>query len=469
MVLARTARGGGGGGSLGDSFWPGARGDVGPLWRAVARPHVALASAGGVAVAAGTLLWVCLRTNNDLDDLHQLKLAQDPIITRLWEHCAAPADGDEGTSPKEDAWKLHSIVVLTNHGDISAIATWPGETQSSAASALFDCRPKVLPRYWRLNQRVSFQVVDANGARQDQSFTPDFLEEGTGGRHYLCAAGQLTGVGFRQMVSMGRHLSNAYASFLTELVGSGDLARHVYVRSAITKRALASAVGLMMSLLASPEAVEAFGDGSELGIHASPARGSSSASAQQEASVGDQGDLGEHLLARWCHQLPWPCGGTGVGALVGEGTGCVSIEQGAKLVAEGEAASCGIVASESEAAQLLADWRELLLREEPPSLAVVSAEGAVLSAAVTALLGHRACADPLVARPPFASRLVVERWRPKSFSGSPRFLVRVLWNGRDVTERIPGCDGGGLSELVPGQGGCDASVLGALLAASIRA
>eukprot|EP00927_Polykrikos_kofoidii_P036040 TRINITY_DN30482_c0_g1_i1.p1 TRINITY_DN30482_c0_g1~~TRINITY_DN30482_c0_g1_i1.p1 ORF type:complete len:453 (+),score=53.96 TRINITY_DN30482_c0_g1_i1:74-1432(+) len=414
------------------------------LRKFVRKPRVLVTAAAAFAVFAATyLFWVFLLSSEDMKALDGLTLRQEAHITRLWEHCAAHVDGDEGSSLSTDVWTLQSIVVLGSHGDSSPLATWPGESADSSKMALFDCSPKDLPRHWRLNQRIDFQVVDRNGVRLNRSFTPEFTDETVN----VCAPGQLTGSGFRQAVTTGRYLGNVYDSFLTELASKGDMMRRVYVRSMDTQRSLASAVGITMALLASPESVEVFGHGTELSVRVD--QGGENALAndkQQDLTTGDWA-LGDHLLARWCHRLPWPCGH---GARFVSNDECVSDHRGAQLISSSEAAVCGGVPPE-RVVSFLAQVRRMLYLKKSPSIAIFSADGPVLSATMVALLGRQqACADPLMARPPFSSRVVFERWTSSSHTGPSSSQFRVLWNGEDVTARILGCS------LI---GGCDESII----------
>ena len=61
--------------------------------------------------------------------------------------------------------------------------------------------------------------MSADGKRLDRSFTPDLLpaedDSSEFSLKYPCGPGQLTGVGFRQSVGLGKHLANAYG----ELIG----------------------------------------------------------------------------------------------------------------------------------------------------------------------------------------------------------------------------------------------------------
>ena len=57
--------------------------------------------------------------------------------------------------------------------------------------------------------------MSTNGSILDRSFTPDLLpeQEDAGGEfryRYPCGPGQLTGIGFRHAVGLGKHLADAY-------------------------------------------------------------------------------------------------------------------------------------------------------------------------------------------------------------------------------------------------------------------
>mmetsp|Transcript_9472 Transcript_9472/g.19124 ORF Transcript_9472/g.19124 Transcript_9472/m.19124 type:complete len:446 (-) Transcript_9472:91-1428(-) len=404
---------------------------------------------GTVTAALFAFAWTREDLAAGIDDV---RFAEDKNIVRFSDHCAAPGDGAEGAlaqgeaAARPAAWRLHSALALLGHGDSSAARPWPGDV----APATWDCQPEALPRYWRLNKHVQFLVIGQGGAKLDRSFTPDFLPPrpsevaGESADDYVCAPGQLTAAGFRQAVFLGRHFAQAYGDLLSR-GASGSASPRLHVRSVDTKRSLSSAVGLLMAFLAAPQLVKLFGDSSEVPIHVWPnATGSSSRIEEME--------LGDHLLARWCHQLPWPCR---KGVL--ESERCVSVEQAAATVARGEAELCRSPYPDVglSGPSLLASEVERLRRAEEGAFVLASTDGRTLTAALRLLLGDTVCDSPLSARPPFASRLVLERWSDPATAG---FRWRVLWNGVDVSAKVKGCSGG--ADASPA---CSEAALAALL------
>jgi len=323
--------------------------------------------------------------------------------------------------------------VFFNHGDISPVLDWPGDS-----GVEWDCAPQVMPRYWRRNEGVRFQVLGVDGARLERSFTPDFAGDGQSGdsNEYRCARGQLTGIGFRQMAGLGRHLAEAYA----ELMGPG-----FEVRSLDEKRLLASVVGVLITLLTTPQAHQAFKEGDELIIRA--LRNATSAAADEEAHApptplggffdGAAGAetrtgflLADHLLARWCHQKSWPC-------RQGDEQSCLSVQRVASLVAASERHAAESLASQPAHSEELVSQLAALGGPGAPhrGLALSGVEGPLLTSLLLRLFGDEVFKDPAMMRPPYASRLSVERWQ----LAEGGYYWRVLWNGVDVTHKVTGC------------------------------
>lgn len=393
----------------------------------------------GTLVAA---LFVFTWSRDDLSaSLNNVNFSEDKHLARFADHCVAPADGVEGTLRHDltGRFRLHSVIVFFAHGDSSAILPWPGE----APGVFWDCSPQALPRYWRLNKRVEFPVVGSNGERLERSFTPEFAHQqlNSPSSPYMCAPGQLTSTGFRQAVYLGRHLAQAYDAHLGHIFASGPSL--LVVHSLDTKRSLASAVGLLMALLAAPEVISLVTSGMEVPIQIQP-----------NLSSGDQYtenmELGNHLLARWCHQLPWPCESNMLG-----GPQCISVEGAAELVSKSEVDTCKSLPAGTRA------WDPLLLAEverlfqvQNGSFTLVSTEGRALTGALKAFIGAVVCGDPLTARPPSTSHLAIERW----VDPADGFRWRFLWNGQDISAKIVGCSG---QETL----GCSEAAIKALLSA----
>ena len=55
----------------------------------------------------------------------------------------------------EEVPELLSAVVFMAQGEVSPSRGWPWDPQAPS----WDCRPADLPRHWRINGRVQFQVL----------------------------------------------------------------------------------------------------------------------------------------------------------------------------------------------------------------------------------------------------------------------------------------------------------------------
>lgn len=399
----------------------------------------------GMAFAGVSLL---LWSRSRIDET-SISLMEDRNVARFSDYCVAPGDGAEGAMPlaSEGGPELRDVVVLFAHGDSSPELAWQGDEPVS-----WSCAPEALPRYWKRNEDLDFQVIAPNGSRVNTSFTPDMLEGGdteAAPRPYTCAGGQLTPFGFRSMAALGRHLANAYGDHLTS-------ADKLHVESVNAKRSLASAVGVVMALLTTPRAHELFPAGAALPIRLRPEALVPEAAHHPpgpdalEALLGGRSpdevgltstqivSVGDHLLSRWCHQLPLPC----------RAGACVSMEAAAEIVARGERGVCQslpqLVASSS---RLLKQVGQLAAGNEGRSLSLVSVDVRSLTGALLSLLGEAGCKSSEHLRPPLGSRLVFERWHD---GAGARW--RVLWNGGDITDGVGGCD----SKFPPG---CDDAMM----------
>ncbi|CAK0789795.1 unnamed protein product, partial [Prorocentrum cordatum] len=398
---------------LADSRWP--RGVLSAL-RPLGRP---LGCASG-AVASSLLLlaWWARELAGELDDL---SLREDPLVARLSEHCGARGreELEQEREGEEQGLRLHSVLVIAGHGDSSPEAAWPGE---AGAGASWDCTPEVLPRYWRLNGLVRFRVATAEGRALERSFTPELGPQG-----YACGPGQLTGRGFVQMARLGRDLSAAYDGHIGRAAAAGW--RLLRVRSLDSRRSLASAVGLLMSLLGTPEALAALGEGSELRLAVEPNASADVLAAPEGAPLGGLRP-GDHLLARWCRSLPLPCAAGGR---------CTTLEEAGGLLERGEEGFCRWLASPPGAA-----WRRRLLADCTRSSSAAAApsrcgaptarcwpprgrrcSGRAPAAAPSWRPGRpslRTWRGPwraTASRPPAPRRTSAARWRARS-RGSPR-------------------------------------------------
>lgn len=387
------------------------------------------------------------------EELRGVQFREDPNVVRFSAHCGAPEGGTEGLLIADEpisSIALHSAVVLSSTADTSAESAWP---QDAGPAAVWNCEPQALPRYWRLNKHIDFKVVSSDGSHLDRSFTPDLLPSRDDGSdnpsnyRYPCGEGQLTAIGFRQAVGLGKHLSDAYGELAAQAVDAEQLE----IRSIDTKAALATTVGILMALLAAPRALAALGEGVVLPIKAGHSQHLPSLA--DEASSGLEKARGGHLLSRWCHQLPMPCESTRFGS-----RRCISIEEAGAIVRQDEIDLCPLPSEThptngtsrlpvDAAIALFGEVRRLLQRPHQ-SLTLLTISSQIATALMQILTGDDICSDPLLARPPVGSRLAVERWRK-----TDSFFLRVLWNGEDVTRRLPVCD---YDATAPGvQPGCD--------------
>jgi len=372
--------------------------------------------------------------------LDEIDVQGDPTIFRFSDHCGMQVESMENSfTPNEDnqSQRLHSLIFLVSHGDSSAPSEWPQEVSRKAQ---WDCTPQVLPRYWRLNQHVNFTIVDPEGNAQDRTITPDLQPWNSDTQaDYACASGQLTGIGFRQMVGLGRHLATSYDDDLARIIGNNS--SRLQVRSLDTQRSLASTIGVLMPLLATQPLLQVFGRGCQVEVMVQPNTTCEPLAIAEQLRAGKWGKealaafketaLGDHLLSRWCHQLPWPCQARLFGS------SCFSLRKAATVVANGELSMCHMIAKNANSSFRLQHEVLSVVDHEDGRILFRSADGPALTSVLSALIGFQVCKDPLMARPPFASRLVLERWQSKD----RQFLWRVIWNGQDITARIPGCNG----------------------------
>mmetsp|Transcript_71445 Transcript_71445/g.149314 ORF Transcript_71445/g.149314 Transcript_71445/m.149314 type:complete len:487 (-) Transcript_71445:225-1685(-) len=366
-----------------------------------------------------------------------IRLTQDPHVSRFWEYCAADVDGAEASLPGGSAssFTLKAVTVLFGNGDSSPPVSWPG------SSAAWGCSPEALPRYWRRNDGMQAHVVTEDGRREERSFAPDFEPAAYGEvESNRCAPDQLTGVGFRQAAQLGRHLWSRYSPDLHRLP--------LKVQSVDDKKVLASTVGVLLTLLALPEGAhrQDFEAHPDIAIHLVqnfsevPAISNVAhlptdlVSLMSEiAADGMRGfHLGQHLLARWCHQIPWPCP---------QGSDCISVQKGARIIELGESHLLAVAAKRQPDGVFGAEGRAKLARlllenEATEEFRLVGLRPIELSQALLLLLGDAEMAkDRSMLQPPFSSRIVLELWELEPGKN----YYRVLWNGDDVTGKVKGC------------------------------
>lgn len=59
----------------------------------------------------------------------------------------------------EESPEMESAVVFIASGEVSPKHGWPRDAQAPS----WDCRPADLPRHWRINSRLQFQVLSPEG------------------------------------------------------------------------------------------------------------------------------------------------------------------------------------------------------------------------------------------------------------------------------------------------------------------
>lgn len=283
-----------------------------------------------------------------------------------------------------------------------------------------------------------------DGEHLERSLEPEFLPEVEAEARedrpkHRCAPGQLTAEGFLQAVELGRHLAVAYEEPLA--LAAEDGGWQLSLRSADTQRSLASSVGVLMAALADQRAVDAL-RGKRLAIHVEPNVSLDVLQGRRFASTGagihneawQSLELGNHLLARWCHDLPWPC----EAGVLSPGR-CLWDEAVAEVIRRGEQAACQwlVRGEESQAAArtILASAIDLLRPKagDAATVAIWGVEGEVLTALLGVLLGPRSCDAVAMLRPPPAARLSLELWR----LSDKETKLRVIWNGREVDAALP--------------------------------
>jgi len=165
-------------------------------------------------------------------------------------------------------------------------------------------------------------------------------------------------------------------------------------------------------------------------------------------------DLADAALPAVCHNRPLPCADSGA---------CMSLELLGQVMAEADRAFCGRYAGANggRTATLLATYPFL---QEIMATLIFAANGATDSYAgtvsktkLTVFSGHDTVVAPVLAAlsvyagaelcrwPPYASRVAFELWQPKGelLRNVPaQSYVRVIFNGMDITDRIPACQRG---------------------------
>ncbi|KAJ1457778.1 histidine phosphatase superfamily [Pelagophyceae sp. CCMP2097] len=377
------------------------------------------------------------------------------------DYCSAPVDaGAEGAYRRTH--DLAAVALTIRHGARNAIVPlpWKGRNATTVADEAaevargYDCA--LTPDNERLVRRweewFDIRTLDGAPPPAPRSFRAEADDAGR------CAApGQLVDRGFRQHITLGRHLRRAY--------DSPERAWAVTARSTDYQRTRASAAALLSGLLydgdasrpaAERVAIDFNADAVGEGMH-----GKGCARATKEASheyasylmgpdvhlraarlfepvdVGRPTELGDGVFSALCERGRLPCGGGGCvsGALVRG----LKNESDAYYCARYLGGAGGAAATRLRMAPLVGEIAAFLARtadEWRPGAAT----------RLQLLSGHDVVVAPLAAAlgffdckwPPLASRVVFELWRPRRRGG--RALFRCLYNGVDVTRSIPGCD-----------------------------
>lgn len=388
-------------------------------------------------VGVSSICWIHQGIEHSADEAEE-----SSQIHGFVEYCDARRDGAEGNSQIVSGFTLLSAGVLFNHGDSSAILDWPG----ADVEAQWSCNPKPLPRHWSRNEEVNFWVSGADGSRVERSFAPDLMASELG--NYRCALGQLTPEGFRQMATLGRHLAYSYAN----LVGP-----RLSVRSADTKRSLASTVGVLITLLGSDSGREHYSPESDVNIVADVEAPNLDLAGDRDAQGQPKSGsilnilLGNHLLTRWCHSVDLPC------RQAWAGRECWAIHDAVTYLKAADRRYCEVVlVAKSHVKEAVRLFEAIgANNSKGVDLALVSIDSLALPSILRALFGEDACLERDMVRPPFGSRLAVERWQRDS---DKAIFWRILWNGVDVTSKVNGCS----SDFPPG---CEDATISRLLKA----
>lgn len=359
-------------------------------------------------------------------------LSRDPRLARFSNHCEADVDFEDDSSNNSTGQyqiQIHRVVALFSYGEGSPVATWPDDPKPPPS---WDCRPADLPRHWRLNQKVKFQAAHANGTFLDRTFFPDTIEvqetpeeqaDPMLRRRKPCAPQQLTSTGFHQAVLMGRRLGARYDQLLASFLWKDPKA--LDLRSVDVTRSLATAVGVMMSFLATSQTIGSFDAGTVVPIHIfeEPLLATPRLQEVTRALVA-----GDDLLKRWCHHGSLPCK-----QQPGQEEDCTTPKEASEIVSHAEQHFREAI--HSEPLPWLKELFYPLASSITGSFAVWSVDGHFLAAILLTLLRDADMSkDPLVIRPPVSSLLIVERW-----SSQDKFAFTLLWNGRDISKRIAGC------------------------------
>uniref|UniRef100_A0A7S4AXU8 Uncharacterized protein n=1 Tax=Chrysotila carterae TaxID=13221 RepID=A0A7S4AXU8_CHRCT len=453
-----------------------------------------MASAHSVLLCAAlsiALLWLLFPRHVNTPAAHE---STSKVQKRAWpkpppDYCSARFTGEEGVGPED--LHLRGVALVIRHGDRSSIhrltsepTSWRCEATkgSAAADALSVIAKGFDVRRLNTGERLARVLRSAAAANGD------------------CEPGQLTPSGIVQHLTLGKHLSRAYAEILPkvgrERAAMGPLAPlPVYVRSTDYTRTLLSACALLVGLLraesfgpAPPsrisidvetnEAVDVMhgvgpassskvrGDGGGERQRAGLCAVAALHAARQQASIVTTAPLRRSLLdvfgnetgaaptthiadalyARACHGLPPPC----------TPRGCVSPSLVTRVWRDADSVYCrrfagadgGLAASKLSMLPLLrtitSKLTPMLSSPTAPRIALFSGHDTVV-APLLAALSALSAAPGACRWPPYASHVAFEVWHPRHAFKAARNrtannFVRIVFNGFPITQYVDGCD-----------------------------
>ncbi|CAK9065596.1 unnamed protein product [Durusdinium trenchii] len=345
-----------------------------------------LAAAGACALLGAWWLWT------EVPHADYVLLSEDERLARFNERCFAEVTvgfpEEEEEMPSE--WAMHSAVVALLHGEVSPAERWLDDPHPPAS---WDCRPADLPRHWRINQRMHFQAVAADGTLLERSFDPDLdpsaHDDEEPWAQHSCAAQQLTSEGFKQAVLNGRHLAARYEQVLSSA--------SLEVLSVDSKPSRTAVVGTLLPLLPDVEGT--------VSIHMVPM-------APELASVTATDDL----LARWCHVGTLPC----------TRDACMTPAAATEAIQRADSEIC------KDSGESLG-WLQLARKNRHFALVSLDVVRLTRLMARLGLTCREVTRETPLQRPARGSMLQMERW-----ARHEEVRWRILWNGLDVSVLVCG-------------------------------
>lgn len=382
--------------------------------------------------------------------------------------CSLPSQGSEGRAgASRDLladYVISQVQVLMRHGARSNYHHVPNVTNPH----VFSCEVRGAELEASLEWPRLLEAVDADSGLPSAPQSPWALETAPDGKTCIEEGGMLLPEGVRWLGAFGTSLQSAYGPFLANL-----LPEDVYFRSQSVPRVLLSAASLLTGILGETRAAASEISKFKIHIHSNQSdetmqglpcpRGEQLSSQQDDAfvfpsdlvkdlgrifSVDDfsshtktvDPDIADITFTALCDGGELPCGPGG----------CVNKTLQARLVETYDAkwreqSSGDLGGAESSKLQLQPLLAEVVGRmsAEPssrPKLAVYAGRDSVIGPVAGAL----GIFDGLW--PAFSAHIVFELWEPKA-SAAGTMMVRVLYNGKDVTSLVTGCGGAALCPL----------------------